>query len=240
MAKLTPPPSKEELAKLEPFVGLSMESVWVVSTVQEAQLALDEIMRHDVLGFDTESRPTFRKNQESNGPHILQFSTPQKAYIFQSHLAECHAAVTAILESTEISKVGFGLKDDLKRITNKFGITPRAVVDLNCTFREIGYKNQIGARAAIAILFNRRFAKSKSTTTSDWSNRILSEKQILYAANDAHAAIQVFHALKGPGDHRRGPPPASAEFPRHPGEGRRAAPAAPDILHQQRTFDGRS
>lgn len=192
----TSPPNKEEIAALEPYVGLSIENIWVVSTAQESQAALEEIRRHDTLGFDTESKPTFRRNQESQGPHILQFSTPQKAYIFQAHLAECHPAVAEILESTEIAKIGFGLGDDLKRIVNKFGITPRSVVDLNATFREIGYKNQVGARTAIAILFRKKFAKSKSATTSNWANRVLTEQQILYAANDAHAAIQVFHALK--------------------------------------------
>ena len=99
--------------------------------------------------------------------------------------------------------MGFGLADDIKRIAAKLGITPRAIVDLNHTFSEIGYKNQVGARTAIALLFKRRFVKSKSTTTSDWSHEVLSGKQLLYAANDAHAAIRVFQALK----EKRCPPP---------------------------------
>ncbi len=193
---LPSPPSKAEIAELESYVGLSLEEVWVISTAQESQAARDEIMHHRVLGFDTESRPTFAKNQESKGPHILQFSTPQKAYIFHAHLVECHAALAEILMSNEVVKIGFGLGDDLKRISTKFGITPRAVVDLNATFKEIGYRNQVGARTAIAILFKKKFSKSRSTTTSNWSNKVLSEQQILYAANDAHAAIQVFHALQ--------------------------------------------
>jgi ribonuclease D len=197
MRKHLPPPSKAEIAGLEPFVGLGIEQIWVISAAQEAQAALAEIRQAEVLGFDTESRPTFLKNQESKGPHILQFSTLHKAYIFQAHLTECHPTLREILESGELAKVGFGLTDDLKRIEAKLGITPKGVVDLNHTFGEIGYKNQVGARAAIAMLFKRRFAKSKSITTSDWSAKALSEKQLLYAANDAHAAIQVFHALKG-------------------------------------------
>lgn len=200
------PPSKAEIAELEPYLGLGIEDVWVISTAEESQAAFEEIRRHEVLGFDTESRPTFLKNQESKGPHILQFSTPQKAYIFHAHLVECHGVLAEILASSEIVKIGFGLGDDLKRITAKFGITPRAVVDLNATFKEIGYRNQVGARTAIAILFKRKFAKSRSTTTSNWSNKVLTEQQILYAANDAHAAIQVFHALQrqrgGPGSNR--------------------------------------
>lgn len=196
MKKPASPPNKEEIGKLEPYVGLGLESVWVISTAEEAQAALEELRQNEVLGFDTESRPTFVKNEQSRGPHVLQFATPQKAYIFQSHRNECYAVIAEILGSSEIPKIGFGLRDDLKFIANKFGIEPKAVVDLNSTFGELGYKNQVGARTAIAMLFKKRFLKSRSTTTSDWSARTLTEKQILYAANDAYAAIQVFHALK--------------------------------------------
>ncbi|MBI2502068.1 MAG: 3'-5' exonuclease domain-containing protein 2 [Candidatus Latescibacteria bacterium] len=197
MKKPTSPPSREEIGKLEPYVGLGLESVWVISSAAEAQQALAELRGQEALGFDTESRPTFLKNEQSRGPHVLQFATPQKAYIFQAHRRECHAAITEILESGEIAKIGFGLKDDLKFIADKFGIEPKAIVDLNSTFSEIGYRNQVGARTAIAMLFKKRFLKSKSTTTSDWSARTLSARQVLYAANDAYAAIQVYRALNG-------------------------------------------
>lgn len=191
-----PPPRKEEIGQLEPYVGLGLEQVWVVSSAEEARQAVAELRQHQALGFDTESRPTFVKKEQSRGPHVLQFATPQRAYIFQSHRTECHPAITELLAAEEPAKIGFGLKDDLKFISNKFGIEPRGVVDLNSTFGELGYKNQVGARAAIAMLFRKKLLKSRSTTTSDWSARTLTEKQILYAANDAYAALQVFHALK--------------------------------------------
>ncbi len=178
-------------------MGLELECVQVVGSAEEAQQVAAELRQYQALGFDTESRPTFVKNEQSRGPHVLQFATPQRAYIFQSHRPECHPAITELLAAGEIAKIGFGLKDDLKFISNKFGIEPKGVVDLNDTFGDLGYKNQVGARAAIAMLFRKKLLKSRSTTTSDWSARALTERQILYAANDAYAALQVFHALQG-------------------------------------------
>jgi len=194
--KILQAPSKEEITALASFAGLGMENIVVVATVQEARTALAELARHPAIGFDTEARPTFIKDQKSEGPHVLQFATLQQAYIFQAHLRECHDVLMEVLASPVIAKIGFGLTNDLTHISHRFGVTPRAIVDLNRTFKDLGYKNSVGARAAIAMLFNQRLAKSKSITTSNWSTNTLSEKQILYAANDAYAAIRVFHALE--------------------------------------------
>jgi len=196
MTDRTHPYSKEEIVKLEPFVGLCRDAIRVISTLEEARSAFDELRQHHCIGFDTESKPIFHKGQESDGPHVLQFSTPQRAYIFRSHITECHKVIRDLLESDAIVKIGFGLKDDVSRIQKKFGINPRAIVDLSCSFKKNGYHNQVGVKSAIAIVFKKRLLKSKKLTTSNWSNTALSDKQILYAANDAHAAITVFHALK--------------------------------------------
>jgi ribonuclease D len=63
----------------------------------------------------------------------------------------------------------------------------------------LGYRNSVGAKSAIAILFQQRMSKSKSITTSNWSAMQLSEKQLVYAANDAYVAIKVHHALNASG-----------------------------------------
>lgn len=101
-----------------------------------------------------------------------------------------------MLKSTELTKIGFGLDGDLHQISHRFGIRPGSIVDLDRSFRNLGYRNAVGAKSAIAILFNRKFLKSKAVTTSNWAFPNLSERQLLYAANDAYAAIRVFHALE--------------------------------------------
>lgn len=191
-----PLPTRDSITKMDPFIGLDLKAIRLVTTQQEAETALSDLLRHPAVGFDTESRPTFRKGQISEGPHVLQFATNNRAYIFQTCTTLCRPAIARILESGDIAKVGFGLSEDIKRIAGKFKIHPQAIIDLDNTFHSLGQKNSIGTKTAIALLFNRRMTKSRKATTSNWSNRQLSEKQMLYAANDAFAAIAVFEALK--------------------------------------------
>jgi len=188
--------------QLAPFIGLSLADIMVVATLDDAQFASAELLQHTAVGFDTESRPVFHRHQSSDGPHVVQFATPHKAYIFQTRLSVCHAAISTVLASRTTAKVGFGLANDMTYISRKFGVTPRAVIDLNNKFHTLGYKNCVGARTAIALLFQQRFTKSKRITTSNWSVSTLTQKQVLYAANDAYAALQVYRALAQP-QHRR-------------------------------------
>lgn len=189
------PPSKEQIAELELFVGLDIEQIFVVTSAVQAQKAFDELERVGEVGFDTESKPTFFKGQTSEGPHVLQFSTTDCAYIFQSHVKESVPVIMRILESTKIKKIGFGLRGDLSHIANRFGIRASAIIDLDRSFKNLGYRNSVGAKSAIAILFEQRMLKSKSTTTSNWASMRLTDRQLLYAANDAYVALKVYHAL---------------------------------------------
>lgn len=190
------PPNKEYISELEPFEGLGLERIHVVTHPDEAAVAFEDLIQAGEVGFDTESKPTFHKGQKSEGPHVLQFATTERAYIFQSHHEKCLPVVLALLESPEVQKIGFGLRGDLSHISMRFGIQPSAIVDLDTLFRRHGYRNALGAKSAIALLFQRRMFKSKNITTSNWSSARLTDRQLIYAANDAYAAIKVHHALK--------------------------------------------
>ena len=194
MSRLTSP-SKDEIAGLEPLARLGLDNIVVVSNRQDAERALKALEAHTVLGFDTESKPTFVRDEVSAGPHVVQFSTLQTAYIFQMHDAGCREAASALMVSVHIAKVGFGLAGDHVQIMRTLGVKPQNVLDLNEIFRAKGYIKELGVRAAVAVLFKQRFLKSKKATTSNWSNQQLTESQIIYAANDAWAAIKVFDAL---------------------------------------------
>lgn len=190
------PPSKIDIAELEFFDGLGPDQIHVVTDARSAAIAVEELMRAGEVGFDTESKPTFLKGQKSEGPHVLQFSTVEKAFIFQSHVEESQPAIMELLKSDKLIKIGFGLGGDLHQISERFGIRPASIVDLDRSFKQLGYRNPIGAKSAIAIYFNRKLRKSKSVTTSNWAAKDLSESQLIYAANDAYAALKVFYALK--------------------------------------------
>jgi ribonuclease D len=94
-----------------------------------------------------------------------------------------------------IAKAGFGLGDDRKRIIQKLGIEPAGILELNAVFHARGYRKDMGVKGAVAVLLNQRFQKSKKAATSNWANPRLSESQLVYAANDAYAAICVWEAL---------------------------------------------
>lgn len=190
-----PTPDKEQIALLDAFDRLGLQQIELVNNPAQASAALAALSRHTALGFDTESKPTFERNERSFGPHIVQLSTLQKAWIFQLEDAECRRAVGALLESPDIVKAGFGLGDDKKRIVHKLGVELRGVLDLNNVFRAQGYRKDMGVRGAVAVLFNKRFIKSKKAATSNWANPQLTTSQLIYAANDAYAAMRVFAAL---------------------------------------------
>ena len=188
-------PTKEEIAALAPFDGLAIDRVRVPATLEDFEAAAIAIRAAGVVGFDTESKPLFDVGAVGDGPHVVQFATPTEAFVFQVHRAVGLPVLKDLLRSPDVRKVGFGLRSDLAFIRNKFGVELAEVVDLNDVFRGAGFRSSIGVRAAIAILFDRRFLKSKRQTTSNWALPRLDDKQLLYAANDAWAALRVHQEI---------------------------------------------
>jgi ribonuclease D len=196
MAERFPTPSREDIAALEPFERLAIAQIELVATGRDAEQALAVLAGAAVLGFDTESKPTFNRNEVSGGPHVVQLSTANRAFVFQLLDAQCRDVVGQLLGSATHTKVGFGLGDDRRRIVSKLGVEPQGVLDLNTVFWRNGYRRDMGVKGAVAVVFNRRFIKSRKATTSNWASPRLSEAQLVYAANDAYAALRVFDALE--------------------------------------------
>lgn len=188
-------PSREDIALLPEFDGLELCDIDVVSTALQAEQALAALGALRVVGFDTESKPTFLKNEVSSGPHVVQFASHDHAWVFQLHDLVCRAAVAQLLSSSALTKVGFGLDGDRTQIRHTLGIEPQAIVDLDTVFRRRGHRNSVGVKTAIALVFGKRFVKSRKQTTSNWATRELSEGQVRYAANDAYAALRVMEGL---------------------------------------------
>ncbi len=133
-------PTKEQIANLPPFDALKIDDVIKVNTPEAARQAVQEISIETVVGFDTESKPTFKKGEVSTGPHTVQFSSMRRAYVFQLHEPECRKAAGELIAKNELMKVGFGLGDDLRRIHSKLKVEPQNVRDLEA---------QIAAKASL-------------------------------------------------------------------------------------------
>jgi ribonuclease D len=186
--------------ELPPYLGIDLAHVRLVRSAQDAQEALAALLAADVIGFDTESKPTFAKGEVSTGPHLVQLATDELAFLFQTATPAGNALAFTVLQpvlaSASILKVGFGLGDDVRRLKTKFGIELRNVLDLSTALRRRGEKNPLGARSAVERFFGQRLQKSKRITTTNWSLPRLSEKQLQYAADDAHAALKIYRRWK--------------------------------------------
>lgn len=188
-------PTRDEIALLPLFEGLPLDAITVVRTPADADRARDALLTAGVCGFDTESKPTFRKDEVNTGPHVLQFATRERAWLFQLLRADCLPIAAELLASPVLVKVGFGLDTDRTLIRNRLGVEPTAVVDLDHEFRRRGHRQSVGVKSAVALVFGQRFVKSRKATTSNWAAARLTEAQLRYAANDAYAALRVYEAL---------------------------------------------
>ncbi|QGZ42062.1 RNA polymerase sigma factor for flagellar operon FliA [Pseudoduganella flava] len=189
-------------AELPPYDGIALADVRLVRTAAEAAAAQAALLACDAIGFDTESKPTFVKGQSSDGPHLVQFADERGAWLFPivGDVAPLLPALKAILEAPATLKVGFGLADDVKRIRAKLAIEPAAVADLASALRVPGMKHQLGAKSAVALYFGRKLTKSKKISTTNWATPRLTDKQMLYAADDAQVALRVYRHWIGLGN----------------------------------------
>jgi RNA polymerase sigma factor for flagellar operon FliA len=188
--------SRAQLAEadLPLYEGLGLDRICLVTSDALAEVALAALMAGDAIGFDTESKPTFNKGEVSTGPHLVQLATDAHAYLFPVARLTQSGVLKTILESPTLLKIGFGLGNDRSALKSRLGIELRNVLDLGEVLRGPGHRGTVGAKVAVAHFFGQKFQKSKKVGTSNWANPNLAERQLLYAANDAHVALKLYRA----------------------------------------------
>jgi RNA polymerase sigma factor for flagellar operon FliA len=194
-------------AELPPYPGIALADITLVTAETEAAAARAALLAADVIGFDTESKPTFLKGEVSTGPHLVQLATDTHAWLFPVSDGRVSAVVSEVLAAPQVRKVGFGLGNDRSVLRSRLGIEVQNLLDLGEKLRGPGHKGTVGAKVAVAHFFGQRLQKSKKTGTSNWANPRLTERQLLYAANDAHVALRLYRAW------RASNPPEDAENP---------------------------
>lgn len=186
-------------AELPLYEGIALAQITLVDTPALAAAAQATLMAADAIGFDTESKPTFLKGEISTGPHLVQLATEDRAWLFPITRNGDHSALQSILASPQVLKVGFGLGNDRSALRVRLSITLENVLDLGETLRGPGHRGTVGAKVAVAHFFGQKLQKSKKTGTSNWATPRLTERQMLYAANDAHVALRLYRAWLGGG-----------------------------------------
>ena len=188
-AVLQPCLSKEE-------INLLPIQAWegpIVLVQDEAGLAaaLEDLWQETVLGFDTETRPTFTKGKTCR-PALIQLATAETVYLIQlTHIAFCDD-IAALLSSPSVLKVGVAIHDDMKALARIHPFEADGVVDLAGMARARGIQAQ-GLRTLAANLMG--FRISKSAQCSNWENRELTPQQIKYAATDAWVGRELYFRM---------------------------------------------
>ena len=186
-------PSKEQIQALPVFQNLPMQQIHLIHNIEQCLALEQELKSCALLGFDTESKPTFAKGEVSTGPHLIQLASHDSAYLFQIN-PEILEFLKPVFESRDQIKVGFGLKNDA-HLFRKKGIELNSVIELSKCFFAFGFTNPMGLKNAMALLFQVNFPKSKKISTSNWARKTLTPAQIQYAAADAYAPVLVFEEL---------------------------------------------
>lgn len=166
-------------------------NVQIIRSFSQWKNAEIKMRRDGVLGFDTETRPTFRKGK-LNSPALIQIATADTVYLTQLGWVPFGAYQAGLLADPEIIKVGVGIGDDMRALAKIFPFEAAGTVDLAKVAKENDLPNQ-GLRSLAASLFGWRI--SKGSQCSNWSLRQLSPRQIAYAATDAWIGRMIYMRL---------------------------------------------
>jgi Ribonuclease D len=163
-------------------------TIRMVASAQDLKQAIHVIRREQVVGLDTETKPTFRKGQ-FHLPCLVQIATASVVYLFQLKRMEFSDALVEVLENSTLIKAGIGLAGDFKNLKKVFPFEPQNIIDLSLVAQQQGIK-QSGLRSLAGQLLGFRITKGSST--SNWSTSRLTLKQISYAATDAWVCRELF------------------------------------------------
>ncbi len=189
------PPDKASILALPVFQGIAHNAVLVPQNEAALEAAWNALSQADYIGFDTESKPTFVAGEPPRGPDVVQFATDTHAFILQMRYEGSRDLARQVLRAPVV-KTGFSVVQDQAALERLLGHCAKPLLDLDEVFRQQGYGSSTGIRAAVAVVFDRRFVKSKRVTTSNWSHARLEPRQLQYAADDAYVALKVLRALK--------------------------------------------
>jgi len=183
--------TKETISTLEQetFEG----RIVVVQSLTEAKKAVKFLSGHSLIGFDTETRPTFKK-----GVHydiaLIQLSTEDTCFLFRLNMIGFPQCLIDLLSNPKVRKVGLSLRDDFLSISRKQVFTPDGFIDLQKMVHGYGITD-ISLQKIYAILFHKKISKRQQLT--NWEADVLTDSQKKYAALDAWACLRIYNKLNG-------------------------------------------
>lgn len=166
-------------------------SITVVDTPERAAEAVAVLMRERVIGFDTETKPSFKKGQ-TNKVALMQLSTLDQCFLFRLNIIGIGPELTRLLESDDITKIGLSIHDDFNVMHRSSKVQPKAFVELQTFVRDYSITDS-SLQKIFAIIFGKRISKSQRLT--NWEAPVLTPSQQAYAATDAWACLMIYNSL---------------------------------------------
>lgn len=162
--------------------------ITLVTTPQEEAEALQKLHNIPVIGFDTETKPSFKKGTSYN-PSLIQVATYQEVFLFHLKSLPLSQDLITIFENTRTLKAGVAISDDMRTLGNLMPFAPKGLVDLGSAAKHHNIAHQ-GLRGLAALLLGVRISKSEQC--SNWGRSALTDKQIRYAATDAWISLALY------------------------------------------------
>jgi len=182
--------SKEVINKLP--LGRYEGPIELVHTPGQMHVAVAELKKETILGFDTETRPSFKRGK-SYPPALLQLGGAEKVYLFQLLKLEDITPVLDVLSDPDIIKVGVAIRDDVRKLREAKDFLPGGFVELADITQKADIINT-GLRSLAGLFLGIRI--SKGAQVSNWSRETLTDAQTVYAATDAWISREIYLKLQ--------------------------------------------
>ncbi|MCT4616459.1 MAG: 3'-5' exonuclease domain-containing protein 2 [Marinifilaceae bacterium] len=182
--------TKEEINSL-PLMAFEGEII-VIDNVDQCQSAVDYLKTVSVLGFDTETKPSFKKGKV-NDVSLIQLSSEDKAFLFRLSDKDVLQAILPIFEDENIMKIGAAIKDDILGLMKIIPFKANCFLELQNYVMSFGIES-LSLKKLSAIVLGIRISKRQQV--SNWEAKELSLAQIKYAATDAWVALRIYRELR--------------------------------------------
>lgn len=181
--------TKEQIAELpiETFDG----NIYMIDHAAQIQEACSFLNSQNALGFDTETKPAFKRGQ-FNKVALIQLSTEKECFLFRLNKIGYPAELEAVLTNPSIMKIGLSLRDDFAAISKRTKKKPENFIDLQTFVDQYGIEDN-SLQKIYAILFGKKI--SKNQRVSNWEAEVLTPAQRAYAAIDAWACLRIYNYL---------------------------------------------
>ncbi|MBO4995102.1 MAG: 3'-5' exonuclease domain-containing protein 2 [Muribaculaceae bacterium] len=181
--------TKEQLATM-PVVTFPGK-ITVIDKIDEAVSALEYLSSQKTIGFDTETKPAFKKGQ-TNKVSLIQMSSADQCFLFRINKIGFIPQLKQLIEDESITKIGLSLKDDFLVLHRIWQFTPAGFIDLQNMAKRFNIADG-SLQKIYGILFSQRI--SKGQRLSNWEAEALSESQQMYASIDAWACLKIYNYL---------------------------------------------